>query len=300
MKMKYELNDMGQVHYILGIKVTRNSHEGIMIDQHTYIKQKLKMFNMNECKEASVPGDINVMLNDSNESSDINQYRSIVGSLIYASMTTRPDITHAVNITARYMHNPTTTHMRAALKILRYLSGTTDFGIRYIMNNDNTNELIITGYCDADWGGDKNDRKSTTGYCVFINNNLISWNTKKQPTVALSTAEAELMAIVEVVKEVKWMSAVLHELKFIVKKPMIIYSDNQAAGKMAQHDVDHERTKHIDIRHHFIRDEINNNEVIVKWIRTEQQIADIFTKMLHSPRFVSLRDRLVSDKNKQS
>jgi hypothetical protein len=98
-----------------------------------------------------------------------------------------------------------------------------------------------------------------------------------------------------VVKEVKWMNAVLGELNYLVKKPITIYSDNQAAGKMAQHDVDHERTKHIDIRHHFIRDEINNNEVIVKWIRTEQQIADIFTKMLHSPRFVSLRDRLVLD-----
>src|SRR5690242_16368810 len=117
MKMmnKYEVNDMGQVHHILGIKVTRINNT-IMLDQHTYIKQKLKLFNMSECKDASVPGDVNVMLDDKSESSDMNLYRSIVGSLIYASMTTRPDITHAVNITARYMHNPTTTHMRAALK----------------------------------------------------------------------------------------------------------------------------------------------------------------------------------------
>ena len=240
-----------------------------------------------------VPGDANVMLAGSDESCDVNLYRSIVGSLIYASMTTRPDITHAVNITSRFMHAPTTAHMRAALKILRYLSGTTNHGIHYANHNNNTTEVSVTAYCDADWGGDKSDRKSTTGFCVFVNDNLISWGTKKQPTVALSTAEAELMAIVEVVKEVKWMSMVLHELNLPVKKPMMIYSDNQAAGKMSQHDVDHERTKHIDIRYHFIRDEITNNEVAVKWVRTEQQVADIFTKMLHAPRFISLRDRLV-------
>lgn len=160
--------------------------------------------------------------------------------------------------------------------MMRYLSGTPMLGLHYGNNSSNERDVVITAYCDADWGGDKADRKSTTGYCVYVNNNLISWNTKKQPTVALSSAEAELMAIVEVVKEVKWMSAVLTEMNYNVHTPITIMS----AIKIAQHDVEHDRTKHIDIKHHFVRDEINNKHIEVKWVRSEQQVADIFTKTL--------------------
>ena len=199
MMAQYDLTDIGDVHHILGMRVTR-THENIFIDQETYIHEKLKTFNMSECKGVSTPGDVNVMLNDSSESANANLYRSIVGSLIYASTSTRPDITHAVNVTSRFMHAPTETHMRAAKRILRYLIDSTNYALKY-NNQNNNNDTTITAYCDADWGGDKVDRKSTTGYCVYVNDNLISWNTKKQTTVALSTAEAELMAIVEAVRK---------------------------------------------------------------------------------------------------
>ena len=321
---QYELTDIGDVHHILGMRVTRqninndsNNNNNInynvtFIDQQTYINSKLSQFNMGESKETSTPGDVNVLLNDSSEKADANLYRSIVGSLIYASTSTRPDITHAVNIASRVMHAPTQTHMRAAKKVLRYLAGCDSYALKYTNNNNNNNQhnnssndrdnninnngIELVAYCDADWGGDKADRKSTTGYCVYMNDNLISWNTKKQVTVALSTAEAELMAIVEAVKEVKWMSQLLTEMNVNVKMPISIYTDNQAAIKIAQHDIEHDRTKHIDIKYHFIRDEINNKQVAINWIRTERQVADVFTKTLSSPSFINHRNRLVHER----
>lgn len=259
---------------------------------------------MSDSKETATPGDSNVMMNVNDKNVSAHLYREIVGSLIYASISTRPDITHATNIVSRFMSTPTATAMNAAIKILRYLKGSSEYGLEYNNDSDsdsdsdsddNSNSVTITGYCDADWGGDRADRKSTTGYCVFVNNNLISWNTKKQQTVALSSAEAELMAIVEVTKEVKWMQALLTEMKVRVKKPIIINTDNQSAMKIAQHDIEHDRTKHIDIKHYFIRDEIDKREVSVQWVRTEQQVADIFTKPLPLSSFQRHRDTLVSN-----
>ena len=143
---------------------------------------------MDECKETSTPGDVNVQVNDSEAPADPNLYRSIVGSLLYASTCTRPDITHAANIASRQMSTPSETHMRAAKKILRYLAGCDNYALRYSSSNNNNNNHSIVAYCDADWGGDKTDRKSTTGYCVYLDGvNLVSWNTKKQPTVALDS-----------------------------------------------------------------------------------------------------------------
>jgi hypothetical protein len=215
--------------------------------------------------------------------------------------------------------------MRAAKKILRYLAGCPNYALRYncthvtvasepaaasssssSSNSSSSNEGAgqrpyasrviseIVAYCDADWGGDRADRKSTTGYCVYLDGALVSWNVKKQATVALSTAEAELMAIVEVVKEVSWLSQFLDELGVCVRKPISIRSDNQAAIKMAQHDIEHDRTKHIDIKYCFIRDEIAKGQVVVSWVRTERQIADVFTKTLLFPAFSQHRAKLLS------
>jgi hypothetical protein len=226
---------------------------------------------------------------------DINTYRMMVGSLIYASISTRPDITHAVNMISRYMSNPTHMSMIMAKRIFRYLNGNRNHGlvydnkVRYI----NDSEVVITAYCDADWGGDLIDRRSTTGYCIFINGNLISWNTKKQTTVALSSCEAEYMAINEVAKEVCWLRMLLTEMNVTVSTPTTIYVDNQSAIKISNNDADHDRTKHIDIRHYYIRDLIHNNIVKLQWLPTEDQLADIFTKPLGPLIFNRLRNILM-------
>jgi hypothetical protein len=298
---RYELSDIGDAHVILGMRITRINNY-TYVDQQAYTREKLEEFNMSECRTSSTPGDVNVHLNDSVGEVNRHTYMKLVGSLMYAMQATRPDITHATNVVSRHMNNPKPTHMRAAFKVMRYLSGCVNYGLRY--NNDERvykwNEVTITGYCDADWGGDKSDRKSTTGYCVFVNENLISWCTRKQQTVALSSAEAELMAMVEVVKEVKWMSMLLEEIGYRVTKPIQILSDNQAAIKIAHNDIEHDRTKHIDIKYHFVRNEVNRGQVTVKWIRTQQQIADIFTKTLTHAPFITHRDKLVYKMNERS
>ena len=157
----------------------------------------------------------------------------------------------------------------------------------------NSNYIVITGWCDADWAGDKSDRKSTSGNCVFINNNLVSWQTKKQPTVALSSAEAELMSLVEVTKEILFFNYLLTQLKYNIIYPININVDNQSAIKIAQNDVFRDRSKHMDTKHHFIQDYIHDKIISLTWVESKNQIADIFTKSLSSDLFSSHRNKLV-------
>jgi len=293
MMRKYELTDIGETNKILGMRVTHRDGY-TYIDQQAYIREKLDEFNMSECITVSTPGDVNVMLGDKVGEVNRHVYLQIVGSLMHATHSTRPDITHATNIVCRFMSAPDENHMRAAKRVLRYLSGCVEYGLRY--KNDESvygNGVEITAYCDADWGGDKTDRKSTTGYCVYMNDNLITWNTQKQQTVALSTAEAELMAIVEAVKEVKWVSMLVSEMGYQVRKPILIHTDNQSAKNITKHDTEHGRTKHIDIKHSFVCGEIKEGQVEIKSISSEQQMADTFTKTLTPSVFLPHREKLV-------
>jgi histone deacetylase 1/2 len=300
LKDKYELSDLGEVNHILGMRVTKSDNT-ITIDQKTYIEEKLKSFNMHQCNGATTPESLDKLkkVEKKNEIiENVNEYRSIVGSEIYAAISTRPDIAHAVNMVSRHMQEPSQAHMTAAKRILRYLHETKELGLVYKNEEKSANEkkksIRLEGYCDADWGGDLDGRKSTNGYCVFLNGCLVSWNTHKQATVAHSSAESELMGACDVVKELMWMSQLLKEMHYDVEMPIIVYIDNQSAMKIAQHDVDHTRTKHIDIKYHFIRDEIREKKICLQWISTQKQIADIFTKGLSHETFRHFRDMLVS------
>jgi hypothetical protein len=291
---QYELNDMGEAHYLLGMKIEKHENK-IQLHQSKYVKNKLQQFRMEECSEQTTPETTTTLrANDgSKQEKEEPLYRAIVGSLIYIQTSTRPDITHAVNMVTRYMRQPTVTHMTAAKRILRYLKGTTNCGLVYEMNSSNNSSVTITGYCDADWGGDQDDRRSTTGYCIFINNNLVSWNTHKQATVALSSAEAELNAIVDATKEVMWLVQLLTEMHVNVTTPVILHVDNQSAMKMSTHTAEYDRSKHIQIRSSFVRENINSNTIKLEWIPTQLQLADIFTKSLTGSVFINQRDRLV-------
>jgi hypothetical protein len=279
-----------------------SSNNKLFVSQQVYINDKLQLYNMNECSSMNVP-EATVKLSPAaadeiiTDKKQLSMYRGIVGSLIYATISTRPDITHAVNMLSRYMHQPSQSHMNAAKRVLRYLKSCSEYGLVYDNNNKQysmNDALTITGYCDSDWGGDTVDNKSTTGYAVLLNNNLITWNTKKQPTVALSSAEAELMAIVEVTKEIAWMSILLTELNYKINQPSTIFIDNQSAINMSQNISEHDRSKHIRIKYNYIKEEIDNNEIKLKWISTEKQLADIFTKALQGNIFTSMRNKLLS------
>ena len=187
--------------------------------------------------------------------------------------------------------------MNAARRVLRYLKSCTEYGLVYDnggKKHSMQDQLSITAYSDSDWGGDSVDNRSTTGFVVMLNGNLITWNTKKQPTVALSSAEAELMALVEVTKEVAWLSMLLGELHYKVKRPSLIFVDNRSTINMAQNISEHDRSKHIRIKYNYIKDEIDSGEIKLEWVSTDTQMADIFTKALQGQLFVNMRNRLLS------
>jgi hypothetical protein len=297
----YEMTDLGAIHHILGMKIDR-SDGIIMISQNVYVQDKLEEFRFDRARSVSTPGTINgtrthAHLTDQSlmllSAQDVSRYRQMVGSLMYASISTRPDITHATNIAARHMSNPSEQNMVEVRRIFKYLTQARYHGLVYYNNQHHGGVIRLSAYSDADWAGDITDRKSTTGFCTFINDNLISWQTKKQSTVALSSTEAEYMAISDVIKEVIWIRILLTELDLQIETPTIIYVDNQSAIKISENDTAHDRTKHIDIRHFFIRDLIESGEVKLVWVRTEDQLADIFTKPLTPSTFLSIRDRII-------
>lgn len=176
-----------------------------------------------------------------------------------------------------------------------------NYGLVYERKNANdSNDIYISAYCDSDYAGSKEDRRSTTGYCVFMNGNLISWATKKQPTVSQSSCEAELLALSDVVKEVKWLIMLLTELHQNVITPVVINVDNQSTIKISENDACHERTKHIDVRHFYVRDEIKNKTIKLRWVQSNNQLADILTKSLSAGPFERLRNKLLTQMNEQA
>ena len=189
------MEDLGEIKYILGMRVKRDRQTvTLSIDQRGYLEGVLKRFGMDECNPVSTPVEPGKELTktDENEAGvDTQRYQEIVGSLIYAAITTRPDITHAVNILSQQMAKPNNEHWSAAKRVLRYLKGTLDVGIVY-RKSDN---FELVGYSDADWAGCVDSRKSTSGYVFMLGGNVISWTSKKQPGVALSTTEAEYIAL---------------------------------------------------------------------------------------------------------
>ncbi|KAA0059797.1 putative mitochondrial protein [Cucumis melo var. makuwa] len=206
---------------------------------------------------------------------DPSYFKSLVGSLRYLTCT-QPDILFIVGLVSRFMESPTTTHLKVTKRILRYLKGTLDYGLFY----SSSKEFKLEGYCDSDWVGDTNDRKSTSGYVFFIGNTTFTWSSKKQPIVTLSTCEAEYVAATSCVCHAVWLRNLLKTVGILQDDPTMIHVDNKSTIVLAKNPVFHDRSKHIDTRFHFIRDCISRKEVQVEYVKTEDQIADIFTKPL--------------------
>lgn len=211
---------------------------------------------------------------------DTYRYSELVGSLLYLSVCTRPDIAQAVGALTRYMANPSMEHWTAAKAVLRYIAGTLGQGITFRQTS-----IAVEGYCDADFAGDLNTRKSTTGFVFICNGGAISWSSKLQPTVAVSTTEAEYMASAQAVKEALWLKNLFWS--FGVKiETMKIFSDNQGAIKLLKNPIASVRSKHIDVLHHFARERVSRQEVVFEYCSTDVMVADVFTKPLPLSKFV--------------
>ncbi|XP_057779777.1 secreted RxLR effector protein 161-like [Salvia miltiorrhiza] len=223
-------------------------------------------------------------------------YSNIVGSIMYCMICTRPDLSHAISVTSRYMSEPGKTHWEALKWILRYMRKTSDFGILFEQTNESQKSVLI-GYVDSDYAANVDTRKSQTSYIFTLHGAAMSWKSVLQSVVALSTTEAECMALTEAVKEALWLKGILNEFG-IRQESVEIRCDSQSAIHLVKHQVFHERSKHIDVRYHFIRDVVAEEKVKVAKVGTEDNASDMLTKALHSSKFLHCLD-LVKVLNKQ-
>ncbi len=207
-------------------------------------------------------------------------YASVVGSLMYAMVCTRPDISQAVSLVSRYMHNPGKVHWHAAKWILRYIAGTVDVGLKFEKSEDS----LVTGYVDSDYAGDLDKRRSTTGYVFIMAGGPVSWRSTLQSTIALSSTEAEYMAVTEAVKEAIWLQGLVTDLGF-EQQEVTVYCDSQSAIHLAKNQVYHSRTKHIDVRFHFVREILEEDDIKLQKIGTEDNPADMLTKVVTGIKF---------------
>jgi Reverse transcriptase (RNA-dependent DNA polymerase) len=289
LQKKFDIKDLGKLKYFLGIEIA-HSKKGLFLSQRKYVLDLLQETGKLGCKPVDTPIESNIKLgsNDGEALTDISQFQRLVGKLIYLTVT-RPDITFAVNVVSQFMHAPRTTHMDAVVRILRYLKGSPGRGVRMQKNK----HVNIMAYSDADWAG-SNDRKSTTGYCTFIGGNLVTWRSKKQSVVARSSAEAEYRAMAATTSEVIWLKQLVKDLGIDCNYPIPMFCDNQAARHIANNPVFHERTKHIEIDCHYIREKIQSKEIETPYIPSQNQLADIFTKSLTKFQFQNILSNLGS------
>ena len=214
---------------------------------------------------------------------DPGHYRKLVGRLIYLTIS-RPDITYFVHVLSRFMHQPCKLHMEVALRVVRYLKNAPDQGLFFSSNSD----FRLLAYCDSDWPGFPITRRSTTGYCVFLGPSLVSWRSKRQKTVSLSSAEAEYRAITGACCELTWLRYLLKDLGVLHPEPALLYYDNKAALHIAANPVFHERTRHIEMDCHYIRNKIQDGSVATRFVNSAHQLADVLTKPLGKDVFTSM------------
>jgi transposase InsO family protein len=311
--LRFNTKDMGASTWILGMRITRNRRaRTITLDQELYVTKALERYGMRECKPVSTPetpGGIDGMGGDDAETTapaDLQLFQEMVGTLMYAAVSCRLDIAHAVHALASEMQAPTGRSMLAAKRVLRYLAGTKDIGLVFgalaggktaaaeTRGHQAAALVDVSAYADADWANNKKDRKSITGWVAKLNGDCISWSSKKQRVVALSTCEAELYAEAAALQEVLWLRDLLTELGLHVQMGSLLHGDNQSTIAVSKNGVKADRTKHVDVKYHFVTQTVQEGKVQLRWIPTAEQQADIFTKALAAPVFERLRQQLMS------
>jgi hypothetical protein len=243
---------------------------------------------MSGCHPADTPMDPNAKLwEEVNVFVDTGRYQRLVGKLIYLSHT-RPDIAFSVSVVSQFMHSPFEEHLEAVYRILRYLKGNPGKGLFF----KKTSEKNVSIFTDADWAGSVTDRRSTSGYCTYVWGNLVTWRSKKQGVVARSSAEAGFRVMSQGICEGLWILRVLEELKIKIELPLKLYSDSKVAISIAHNPVQHDKTKHIQIDRHFIKEKLDAEIICLPFVTSSQQTAHILTMSLARPTFEYLIDKL--------
>ncbi|KAH9671623.1 retrovirus-related pol polyprotein from transposon RE1 [Citrus sinensis] len=288
----FALKDLGSLSYFLGIEVSYYNGS-IFLSQRKYIRDLLKKTELLSCKGCDTPMTTGTKLQKQVDGSlgqfidDPSAYRSLVGGLQYVILT-RPEIAFAVHKLSQYVAMPTLQHLMACKRVLRYLKETQDYGPKFGVEG----ELTLTGYTDADWACDIDDRKSVGAYCIYLGNNLISWSSKKQSVVTRSSAESEYRSLAAACAEITWLQSLFSEMNLQCTSTPMIWCDNKSATELAKNPVYHSRTKHIELDMHFIRDKVVAKELQINYIPSEEQIADVLTKPLTFNHFNFFRSKL--------
>ncbi|KAJ9555239.1 hypothetical protein OSB04_009853 [Centaurea solstitialis] len=285
---EFAMKDLGPLSYFLGISVSRTSR-GMFLSQQSYANDIIARAGMQSCNPVTTPVDTSTKLSATTSDlfHDPTLYRSLAGALQYLTFT-RPNITYAVQQICMHMHSPRTDHWNALKRIIRYIKGTTSLGL---MLTPATSPSLIS-YTDPDWAGCPDTRRSTNGYCIYFGDNLISWSSKRQSTVSRSSAEAEYRGVANVVAEICWLRNLLLELRIPLSCATLVYCDNVSAIYLSGNPVQHQRTKHIELDIHFVREKVQRGQVRVLHVSSRYQIADIFTKGLPRILFEDFRSSL--------
>lgn len=285
---EFEMKDLGGLKYFLGIEVAR-SRQGNFLSQRKYVLDLLTKMGMLECKPADTPIIQNHKLGGYPDQvpTDKGRYQRLVGKLIYLSHT-RPDIAYDVSVVSQFMHNPSEDHMDAVTRILRYLKSSPGKGLMFSKNN----HLKVDGYTYADWAGSISKRKSTSGYFMFVGGNLVTWRSKKQKVVALSSAEAEFRGMAKGLCVLLWIKRLLAQVGFAPTSEIDLICDNKAAIAISHDPVQHDRTKHVEVDRHFIKENLEAKIIRFPFEKSEDQLADIFTKAVSSKDFHNSLDKL--------
>ncbi|KAK4380351.1 hypothetical protein RND71_002213 [Anisodus tanguticus] len=283
---EFAMKDLGPLSYFLGIAVTRHS-DGLFLSQQKYAAEIIERAGMSSCKSTSTPVVTKPKLSATAgvPYEDLIRYRSLAGALQYLTFT-RPNITYAIQQVCLFMHDPKIEHMNVLKRIIRYIQGTLDYGLHLYPSSTST----LVSYTDADWGGCPDTRRSTSGYCMFHGNNLVSWSAKRQSTLSRSSAEAEYRGVANVVLESCWLHNLLLELHCPIQKATLVYCDNISVIYLSGNPVQHQHTKHIEMDIHFVREKVACGQVRICHVLSRYQY--IFTMGLPSVLFEDFRDSL--------
>ncbi|KAB2630265.1 hypothetical protein D8674_007784 [Pyrus ussuriensis x Pyrus communis] len=278
---EFEMKNLGDLKYFLGVEVARSS-KGIFLSQRKYVLDLLKGTGMLGCKPVNTPivEKHHLCLDPNQKSVDKGRYQRLVGRLIYLAHT-RPDIAYAVSVVSQFMHSPSEDHMAAVMRILAYLKSAPGKEVLYRKHG----HLRIEGFTDADWAGSIGDRRSTSGYFTFVGGNLVTWRSKKQKVVSRSSAEAEFRGMAHGICELLWLRKLLARLGFKPKETMRLYCDNKSARDIADNPVQHDRTKHVEVDRHFIKEKLERKIVSIPFVSSDEQLADVLTHAVCSREF---------------
>ncbi|KAK4352609.1 hypothetical protein RND71_028127 [Anisodus tanguticus] len=272
---EFAMKDLGPLSYFLGIAVKHHSG-GLFLSQRKYDAEIIERAGMSSCKSTSTPVDANPKLSAATGApyEDPTRYRSLAGPLQYLTFT-RPVITYAVQQVCLFMYDPRVEHVNAIKCIIRYIQGILDYGLHLYPSSTST----LVSYTDADWGGCPDTRRSTSGYCMFLGNILVSWSAKRQATLSRSSAEAEYRGVANVVSESCWLRNLLLELHCPIQKATLVYCDNVSAIYLSENLIQHQRIRHIEMDIYFIREKVARAQVPVLHVPSCYQIANIFTRV---------------------